>query len=131
MWLVSRRLGAAATALLAVFAFTPLAEAWFSSVAGLSDTMTAFALWPVRILVLIPALEYLLQTQRASLILARRTRLVTVGTGVEAVGISCALIAAVVGLDLVGAVAATMSILIGRIAANTFFWRALRVVHAG
>jgi hypothetical protein len=123
---VSRLLGGTAAALLTVFALSPLATAWFSTVAGLSAEMTAFAIWPVRILMLLPALEYLLQTQRASLILARRTRLVTVGTGVEAVGISVAMFAGVVWLDLAGAVAATAAIMVGRVAANVFFSRALR-----
>jgi hypothetical protein len=122
---VSHLLGGAASALMAIVALTPLADVWFATISGLTPEMTAFAVTPVRILLLMPALEYLLQTQRAFLILARRTRVVTIGTGVEAAGISLVLVLCVAGLDLVGAVAATTAITAGRLGANLFFHRAL------
>jgi hypothetical protein len=123
---VSRLLGSTAAAVLAVVALTPLADVWFESVSGLTPDMATFALWPVRILMLLPALEYLLQSQRAFLILARRTRAVTIGTGVEAVGISLTLAVCVVGLNLPGAVAAAIALMAGRVGANLFLDRAIR-----
>lgn len=122
---VSRMLGAGASTLLALVALTPLADAWFSTLSGLSPDMTAFAIVPVRILMLLPALEYLLQTQRAFLILGRRTRAVTVGTGVEALAISLTLAACVGWLDLTGAIAAAVAIMVGRACANLFLYRAI------
>ena len=119
-------LGGAASALLAVVAVTPLADVWFESVSGLTPGMARFALWPVRIFMLLPALEYLLQSQRAFLILSRRTRSVTIGTGVEAVGISLTLAICVNWLDLPGAVAAAIALMTGRVAANVFLDRAMR-----
>lgn len=122
---VARLIGGAAAAILALVAFTPLADVWFRQISGLSPDMAAFATVPVRILILLPALEYLLQCQRALLILARRTRLVTIGTGVEALGISVALFVCVSWMDLPGAVAATVALMVGRLAANVFFGRVL------
>lgn len=122
---VSRLLGGVASAVLALVAFTPLADLWFVSLSGLTPEMAAFAIGPVRILMLLPALEYLLQTQRAMLILARRTRLVTIGTGVEALGLSITLALCVGWLDLVGATAAVVAVMVGRLGANLFFHRAL------
>jgi progressive ankylosis protein len=122
---VSWLLGGAGSALLALVAFTPLADVWFVTLSGLTPEMAAFAIGPVRILVLLPALEYLLQTQRALLILGRKTRLVTVGTGVEAVGLIVTLGLCVGWLGLPGAFAAVTAVMVGRVAANLFFHRAL------
>jgi len=123
---VARLLGGTASAVLAVVALTPLADVWFESVSGLTPDMALFAAWPVRILMLLPALEYLLQSQRAFLILSHRTRSVTIGTGVEAIGISVTLAVCVGWLDLPGAVAASLAIMTGRIGANVFLDRAIR-----
>jgi hypothetical protein len=122
----ARLLGGTASAVLAVVALTPLANVWFESVSGLTADMARFALWPVRILMLLPALEYLLQSQRAFLILVHRTRSVTIATGVEAVGISVTLAVCVGWLDLPGAVAAAVALVTGRIGANVFLDRAMR-----
>jgi len=123
---VARLLGGIASAALAVVALTPLANVWFESVSGLTPGLARFALWPVRILMLLPALEYLLQSQRACLILSRRSRSVTAGTGVEAVGISVALAVSVGWLDLPGAIAAAVALMTGRIGVNLFLHRAMR-----
>lgn len=123
---VSWMLGGAASALIALVAFTPLADLWFVTLSGLTPAMAAYAIGPVRILMLQPVLEYLLQTQRAFLILRRKTRMVTVGTGVEAAGLVVALVWCVAWADLPGAVAAVIAVMVGRIAANLFFQRALQ-----
>ncbi len=87
---------------------------------GLTPEMAAFAIPPVRVLLLLPALEYLLAYQRGVLILDHRTRVVTAGTAVEALGIGAALVLCVSGLDLVGALAAAVAIMAGRSGANAF-----------
>lgn len=122
---VSWMLGGAASGVLALVALTPLSHVWFVTLSGLTPAMAAFAIGPVRLLVLLPVLEYLLQTQRALLILGRRTRRVTVGTGVEAVGLTLALGLCVGWLDMPGAFAAVTAVMVGRIAANLYFHRAL------
>jgi hypothetical protein len=110
---------ASVTALAAVL-FTPLAGVWFTRIAGLSPELARFSLWPARLLALVPALDYLLSLQRAILVLARRTRLITMATLTEAVAIVVVLAAAVNGLHWVGALAASAAMLTGRVAGNAF-----------
>ena len=116
----TRLLGGLASGGLALVAFTRLADVWFESVSGLTPEMAAFAIAPVRVLLLLPALEYLLAYQRGTLILARRTRVVTAGTAIEALGIGVALVVCVGALDLVGALAAAVAMMAGRVGANAF-----------
>ena len=117
---VAGLLAAAATLALGVIVFTPAADFWFRVVAGLQSDLRRFAIGPARILVLLPALEYFLSFQRARLIVARKTRLVTVATAIEAVSLATALFLCVGTFDLVGAIAAAIAIMLGRLAANTF-----------
>ena len=100
--------------------FTPLALVWFTRVAGLSPELARFSLWPARVLALVPALDYLLSLQRALLVLARRTRLITLATLTEATAIVIVLMAGVSGLHWVGALAAGVAMLVGRVAGNLF-----------
>ena len=113
-------LGGLASGGLALVAFTSLADVWFRSVSGLAPDMAAFAILPVRVFLMLPALEYLLAYQRGRLILARRTRVVTAGTAVEALGIAATLVIGVLLLDLVGALAAAVAMMAGRAGANAF-----------
>lgn len=98
--------------------FTPLASTWFTTVSGLSPGLAAFAIWPARVLALLPALDYLLSLQRGLLVLARRTRIITGGTVVEAAVIVVVLGVGIGALDMVGATAAAAAILLGRMAGN-------------
>lgn len=111
--------GVSAAGLLLVL-FTPLGRLWFEDVAGLSPDLARFALWPARVLAILPALDYLLSFQRAMLVLARRTRVITAATLVEATAIFVVLLVGVRVLGLVGALAATAAILLGRAAGNLF-----------
>lgn len=100
--------------------FTPLADVWFRIVSGLSPELASFALPAARLMVLLPALEYLMSVQRSQLILARRTRLITTATTVEAVGLALILMVGVSQFGLTGAVAAAIALMAGRVAANGF-----------
>jgi progressive ankylosis protein len=113
-------LAAATAGVLAVVAFSPLAVGWFHTVSGLSMDMTRFALTPLRVLCVIPALEVVLSFQRSVLVHARRTTLITWATAVEVVGILATLAVGIGALDLVGAVAAAVALLVGRVWANLF-----------
>jgi hypothetical protein len=123
---VARLLAAAASVLLALIVFTPAADAWLRVVAGLQNDLRAFAIAPLRVLVLLPAFEYWLSFQRAHLIVLRRTRLVTLATAIEAVCLAVALAVSVGPLNLVGALAAATAIIVGRGAANGFLQLSLR-----
>ena len=67
-----------------------------------------------------PALDYLLALQRALLVLARRTRVITAATAVEATAIFVALVLGVRTFGLAGALAAAGAMLVGRCAGNAF-----------
>lgn len=118
------RVGAALAGLSAVglllVLFTPLGIVWFRDVSGLSPDLAAFALWPARLLALVPALDYLLAFQRSMLVLARRTRIITAATAVEGTAIFAVLLGGVRGFGMVGALAAAAAILFGRLAGNLF-----------
>jgi hypothetical protein len=114
--------GLAATSALGlvVVLFSPLAMIWLEGVSGLSGPLARFALWPARVLALLPALDYLLSYQRALLVLARRTRRITAATAVEATAIFVVLVSGVAAFGLPGALAATAAMLLGRAAGNGF-----------
>jgi hypothetical protein len=113
-------LALAGSAGLALIVFTPLAEAWFRSVAGLSAQLTALALTPARIASVLPALTVLLAVQRALLVAARLTRPLTGATVVEVSGIALVLSIGIFALDVMGAVAATAALVLGRLAGNAY-----------
>ncbi|NCO69619.1 MAG: hypothetical protein GW878_03740, partial [Acidobacteria bacterium] len=102
---------------------TPAAAFWFGTVSGLSPDMVAFARWPLVLLAVMPALEVLLSLQRAILVTVRLTPLITWATAIEVGGIVMTLAIGIAGADLIGAVAATLGILLGRVGANLFLLR--------
>ncbi len=103
---------------LAAILFTPLAFVYFAQISGLPPELARFAIWPARVLALVPALDYLLTFQRSRLILARQTRVITVAAGIEAITVITALAVAITLMGLVGALAATCALFAGRIAGN-------------
>ena len=104
-----------ATGGLMAIAFTPLAHVWFHTVSGLSLALTGFALLPIRILAVFPALSVILHVERALLVHARRTRPATSATALEVAAVSAVLALAIYTLDLPGAVAAAVALLAGRL----------------
>ena len=123
-------LGIAASAALALIAFTPLAGFWFETVSGLSPELASFAIVPVRILAPFPALSVLLSFQRGVLVHGRRTGPITGATVVEVAGIAIAFVAFSNGLDLVGVTAAMIAFVVGRTASNAYLVPAtLRVLE--
>ncbi|MFO7587689.1 MAG: hypothetical protein R6X22_06405 [Gemmatimonadota bacterium] len=113
-------LGLAASAGLGLIAFTPLATVWFETISGLTPELSAFALTPARILVPIPALSVLLSFQRAVLMQGRRTRPITVATAIEVATIALLFVLAGWVAGLVGATAAFLAFLGGRICSTAY-----------
>jgi hypothetical protein len=109
-----------ASAAMGAIVFTPLADVWFRGLSGLSAELTAFALPPAMILTLLPALSVLLSLQRAVLVNAHTTAPITWSTAIEVAGIVLALAALIVGLDMVGATAAAIAFIAGRVAGNLY-----------
>jgi hypothetical protein len=114
------RLGVAAALCLIVIAFTPLADFWFRSVSGLNPELAEFSVFPLRVFSVIPALAVLLAFQRAVLVFGRKTRAITVATVLEVSGIVAVLFLTVRVLDFVGAVAAVVALLAGRVVGNSY-----------
>ena len=123
-------LAATSTAGLSAIALTPLATVWFGVVSGLSPALTQFARLPLAILSVFPALSVALHLQRGVLVHARRTRPAAHATAAEVLTIAGALAVAIHGLDITGAVAASIAILGGRIVGVAWLVPACRrVLH--
>jgi hypothetical protein len=106
-----------------LIAWTPLSDLWFRDLSGLDPQLTRFALDPVRILAVLPALSVVLSVQRALLVIGRRTEAITVGTVIELAGIAAALWLCIHALQLPGAVCAALAYLTGRLLSNSFLMK--------
>jgi hypothetical protein len=113
-------LSAILVSILALFAFTPLADFWFITVSGLSDSLAEFAKLPLMIMFFFPALTVLISIQRGLLVTTKRTEPITIRTLIEFVTIVITLTLSIYYLDLVGAVAATFAFVIGRLASSYY-----------
>ena len=102
---------------LMLIAFTPLSEIWFREVSGLSEMLTRFAIIPLMIMSFFPAFTVLISFQRAVLVKAKNTKQITYGTAIEFIGIIIVVAVCIKYFSLVGAVAATIAFVLGRIAA--------------
>ena len=112
---------AAATVLgLAVIAYTPLRLVWLTDVSGLTPELANFALSPMKILALFPALSVLLSLQRGTLIHSHRTPPITRATLLEVITVGIVLAVGIHIFDLIGATAAALAILSGRIVGNAW-----------
>jgi hypothetical protein len=103
---------------MALMTYTPLAWVWFHDISGLSPELTRFAITPARILSILPALSVLLSLQRAILVHGRLTGPIKSSTAIEVVGIVIALMLLIGGFDMIGATAAAIAFLAGRIGGN-------------
>ncbi|HJO18540.1 MAG: hypothetical protein QF507_07215 [Vicinamibacterales bacterium] len=113
---------------LAVVAHTPLAIIWFRDVSGLSLALTEFAISPLRLMVLLPALSVVLSLQRSILLTTRRTTLITLASSVEIITIAGFLWIGIHVFDAVGIMSAAVALVIGRLLTNLWLarpcWRA-------
>ncbi|BCR06383.1 hypothetical protein DESUT3_34520 [Desulfuromonas versatilis] len=108
------RVAAAATAVLALIAFTPLADVWFVGVSGLTPELAAFATTPLMIMAIIPALTVWISFQRSILMVGRLTGPITVATAIEAAAIFLLLGLVVAYSGLSGMTGAAMAYIFGR-----------------
>ena len=108
-------LAIASTAGLSAIAFTPLADVWFRDISGLNLSLSLFAVLPLQILAVFPILSVALHLQRAVLVHAHRTQPITPATVLELIGVAGVLAVAIHGLDVVGAIAASVALLAGRL----------------
>ena len=113
-------LGCAVFLALGLVAFTPLIHIWFHNVSGLSLELSRFAIWPTRIMVLMPALTVLLSYQRSILVNNGRTRPITAATLIEVIVIVMVLLVTLNVFDFIGAVGAVTALILGRLVANSY-----------
>ena len=111
-------LGLATSIGLATIVATPISSFWFETLSGLDEALYRFALLPAFIMIPFPALSVLLSLQRGLLMHSRNTRPITWATLVEIAGIAATLTLLVVRLGVVGAVAAAVAFLVGRLLGN-------------
>jgi hypothetical protein len=116
-------LGAVSSGGLAVLAFTPLSTFWFQTVSGLSPELARFAIVPTAVLVPIPFLAVVLSFQRAILVNAQRTRLITWATAIEVAGIASIFPALGWKAGVVGVTAAAVALLLGRVGSTGYLLR--------
>lgn len=114
------KLAVLAAGVLMIIAFTPLSKIWFNDVSGLSISLTEFAKVPLMIMSFFPAFTVLISFQRAILVKAKETKQITYGTAIEFIGIIIVVAICIKYFSMVGAVAATISFVIGRLAACSY-----------
>ncbi len=105
---------------LLIIAFTPLADFWFKEVSGLSNFLSEFARTPLKIIAIIPALTVFISFQRSVLVSDKNTAPITWGTAIEFTVIVIVMLLSINVFSFVGAVAATISFVVGRTAANIY-----------
>ncbi len=112
--------GLSVGAALVLVAFTPLSGIWFRQVSGLDYSLSEFAILPLQIISVIPTLSFLLAFQRAVIVYSRKTKPVTYATVLEVSTIVFMLLFLTQYVDLIGAVAAAIALLTGRLLANIY-----------
>ncbi len=115
-------LGILVTILLGIIAFTPLTDIWFKNISGLSEQLSDFSKLPLIILVLMPALTLLLSFQTAVIVHSSNTNPITLSTIIEFTGIIIVMFISIRYFNLVGAVAASLAFMIGRLGANLYLF---------
>ena len=114
------RLASILAGILIIIAFTPLSEFWFIGVSGLTNYLADLASEPLMIMSFFPALTVFICFQRGALVSVKNTKPITLGTAIEFITIIIVLFIAIKYFSAVGAIAATISFVFGRIAANTY-----------
>ena len=106
--------------ILIIIAVTPLAKLWFHNVSGLSEELTDFAIIPLIIISFMPAFSVFLSFIRAILVARKRTAPISPATAIEVIGIIFTLFVLIKGFFFIGAIAAMISFMVGRLGAILF-----------
>ncbi|MEA3335529.1 MAG: hypothetical protein U9R25_06425 [Chloroflexota bacterium] len=131
----AHRLAMGLSGLLAVICLTPLANAWFVGVAGLSPELASIARIPAMLLILVPGLTALTSWQRGVLIHFGRTSPITVATALNIGLLLITILLATSLLPLPGAIIAALALTLSLSAEVAFLTRkahgTLRRSHTG
>ena len=104
-----------ATLPLVIIAFTPLSELWLQDFSGLPPELAAFALAPLCIQAILPALTLTQSLQRGVLLQARTTTPISVATIIETTAIFILLFLLVRYSPFSGAIDAALALVLGRV----------------
>jgi hypothetical protein len=115
-------LGFSVVATLSLITFTPLSFVWFNKISGLTLELTNFARFPARILSMLPGLTVLVSFQRAILVKNEKTASITIASSIEVFTIFFALFTMTVLFNCIGAIAAALAIMTGRLFANGYLF---------
>ena len=121
--LFTRRLALATSFGLALIAWSPLHVLWYQWLSGLSPDLAATT---SRLLFALPGLAVILSFQRGLLVSLRRTPSITWASLVEVILILVVLAICVFQLELLGAIAAAVALLVGRTCAWLFLRQPVR-----
>ena len=113
-------LGSVVLVVFTLVGFTPLAYIWFHDVSGLSVELSGLAILPTKILGVLPVLMVFLSLQRALMLNSRRTKHVTIDTGIELTAVIIFLILTTQVLGMVGILGAAISLVGGRVLGNGY-----------
>lgn len=116
------KLASITAGILMIMAFSPLRDFWLKTVSGLSTSLAEFAHLPLMIMSFFPAMTVLISFERAILVKVNHTKTITFGTGTEFITIIIVIALCIKYLNLVGAVAATIAFVVGRIAACVYLF---------
>ena len=116
----AERLSVAVVVTLGIITFTPLSDLWLIKVSGLSPQLASFSKLSLMLYTIFPALTVWINFQRAVLIYSRKTNPLTLGILIEVFGMLALIYPAVIYFNIVGVVAAVISLTIGRLAANFY-----------
>lgn len=124
-------LGIILVILLFMISLTPLSYIWYYNISGLSIELTEFARIPSIIISLMPGLTVLIAFQRGVLVGFRNTKPITFATSIEVLGIILILYIMIKGFFIIGAVAAMVAFIVGRLSANIYLFPYVRRTTKG
>lgn len=107
-------------------AFSPMAARWFLDVSNLPPDLTAFALLPFRITLILPALAVAQSLQRAVLVNCRRNAPITGSTILEIVTVAVVMLMFSTVIPADGVIAAVLALVLGRSVSNFLLYRYYR-----
>lgn len=120
LWKFGNTLALITTSVLGIIALSPLGSVVLTKLYGLKPELADFAIIPMQILVLLPAMSVYFSMLRSVIINAHQNKIITVSTLIE-VGLIFGIMAIMVWfVHPIGAIAAALSLMIARIIANFY-----------
>jgi len=112
---------------LSLIAYTPAAEFFFNSIAGLTPQLADFAALPLMILAFMPAMSVLYSYQRGMLIALSKTKPITNASIIEIISVFSILFFCTKILVLPGAVAAAVTYVFSRGFSNLYLMNKIKL----